>query len=356
MKKRLSLILIVILALSFAACGKTGSNNRQTKSTGQTSATQQVTTGQIIQNVTTSTSFNNTSPTGALRFVVMGDSRGSDNGVNSAVVKGIMEKIKTVSPQPQFAIMPGDICSGSKSYSTTKAQLEYFKKLITAYYPIEFFYPGIGNHEIIAGPDGEKAFAEVFPEFKASFMEGYNRTVYYFDQGNTRFFMLNSDHPGEVHTISSIQQTWVKNNIDSGKAHNLYFIHEPAYPTGDHVGSSLDANLTLRNSLWKLFDTSAAPMAFCGHEHFYSKRHIDSSFNEKSDAKDLTFQKSIYQITTGGFGAPHYTGYTSKKGVDVPPIPEYHYIIVDINENKIKLTVYNIDNKIIDQFEQDKWQ
>lgn len=288
-----------------------------------------------------------------LRFVVMADSRGSDNGVNSSTVKKTLERIKKLSPQPEFAVMPGDLVDGAKDLNGVKSQLEYFKKIATAYYPISFFYPGIGNHEVnVSGLGGEKAFAGAFKEFQAVFLKDFNRTAYFFDKGDARFFMLNSNHPGEAHTIGDSQLAWLRENIDKSKRYNFYFLHEPAYPTGTHVGSSLDANPYKRDRLWEVIDGSNSPMVFCGHEHNYTRRHISSHFNEKVNGVDFKFAKSVFQVTAGSFGAPLYKGYTSKKDVDVPPILQYHFVVVDINKDRIKATVYTLDGIVIDGFEQ----
>jgi len=126
----------------------------------------------------------------------MADCRGSQGGINLPAVTKTLESIKKITPQPLFAVMPGDLVGGASSYSSEKAQLQYFKNTITKYYPMSFFYPGFGNHEATAGIKGEEAFQEVFPEIKGSFLEGYHNTVYYFDNSTTRFYMLNSNHPG----------------------------------------------------------------------------------------------------------------------------------------------------------------
>jgi hypothetical protein len=287
-----------------------------------------------------------------LRFVVMADCRGSDRGINTKAVSKTFESIKKIDPQPQFAVMPGDLVGGAESYSEISAQLLHFKNTVTKYYPIDFFYPGFGNHEATGGTEGELAFKEIFSEIKANFLKGYNNTVYYFDKNDTRFYMLNSNHPGESHIISDAQLNWVKANTDTNKKHNLYFFHEPAYPTGAHVGGSLDANQLQRDKLWEIIDQSINPMAFCGHEHNYSRRHINSDFNETVNGRAFKFNKLVYQVITGTFGAPVYKDYTEKKNVDVPPIPEYNFAVVDISNDKIKVTVYNLDGKVIDQFEQ----
>jgi len=289
--------------------------------------------------------------TKTVRLVVMADSRGDNRGVNTRVVKAIMEKIKKLSPQPLFAVMPGDLVDGAQSYPEVKRQLEFFKKTMTGYYPPEFYYPGLGNHEVMHKSGGEKAFGEVFTEFKATFLEGYNRTVYYFDCGNTRFFMLNSDFPGETHRIAEKQLKWVRDNLDSSRKHTLFFVHEPPFPTGSGIGSSLDANRLLRDRLWDLVDQAEGPMVFCGHEHYYTRRHIDAAFNEKVNGTEFKYEKTVYQVTAGSFGAPLYKQYASKRNVDVPPVSKYHFAVVDIGE-QIAVTVYDLDGKVIDRFRQ----
>jgi hypothetical protein len=280
----------------------------------------------------------------------MADSRGSDNGVNSSIVNKIMTEIKQLSPQPEFAIMPGDLVDGAISYDMVKSQLEFFKKIVTKYYPEEFFYPGVGNHEVSYGVNGEQALGEVFKKYKATFLKGYNRSVYYIDKGNSRFFMLNSDHPGEISTISQTQLNWVRQNISSRCKHYLYFFHEPAYPTGPHIGSSLDIHPLQRDKLWQLIDKSISPMVFCGHEHYYTRRHINADFNESIQGMAFKYTKNVYQVTVGSFGASLYTGFTSRKDVDVPPISQYHFAVVDIYDDKIKTTIINVDGKVIDSF------
>lgn len=118
------------------------------------------------------------------------------------------------------------------------------------------------------------------------------------------------------------------------------------------MGSSLDVNKFQRDKLWQIIDASVSPMFFCGHEHNYTRRHINADFNETIKGQAFIFNKFIYQVTTGTFGAPFYKDYTEKKDVDVPPIIQYHFAIVDVSESKVKVTVYNIDGNTIDEFEQ----
>lgn len=287
-----------------------------------------------------------------LRFVVMADCRGLDNGINREAVTKTLESIKRLTPQPLFAVIPGDLVEGANNYNDLKSQLTNFKNTVSKYYPISFFYSGFGNHEATAGAPGEQAFEDVFSEISANFLKGFHKTAYYFDRSNTRFYMLNTNHPDESHMVSDTQLNWLKANIDPGKQHNFFFFHEPAFPTGAHVGSSLDTDRLQRDKLWKVIDSAKSPMVFCGHEHNYTRRHINSDFNEVIGSQTFKFNKLVYQVTTGTFGAPVHNGFIDKKNVDIPPVPEYHFAVVDVNESKIIVTVCNLAGKIIDRFEQ----
>lgn len=313
-----------------------------------------------------------------LRFAVAGDSRGSDrgfydgsdDGTNGRIIQKLLNNAKQLNPQPKFFVGVGDLIAGSPSKipAEIKAQLTNFRSHFTSVYPIEFFYPGIGNHEIKGSLEGEKAFNESFPEFAANpdvhFLEGYNNTVWYIDHGDARFFYLNSNHPrdsvnnmAEDHTISGRQLEWLKKNIDPSKKHNIYFIHEPAFGTWK-AGDNLDRDPYLRNLFWEVVDKSNGPLVFVAHEHLYSRRHINSDFNETVNGKTFKWTKNVYQITAGGFGGPLNGTYTDKKNVDTDPpcIAKYNYVVIDIlKDGSYHGRAIDENGKILDQFIQ-AWQ
>lgn len=304
------------------------------------------------QNTTSATNNTIVKKSGdGFRFIVGGDTMGFDNGVNSKATPKLLEQMKKLSPQPDFAMILGDTFDGSDDYGANKSQLDHLKKVLTKYYPLDFFFPGLGNHESPKSFTGEKNFGDAFSNVKASFLDGFNKTVYYFDYGDSRFFMLNTDHPGEQHLINGRQLDWLKFNIDPSKKHNFFFLHEPAFPVGDHLNDSLDVNKFQRDRFWEIVDNSKGPMVFAAHEHIYSRRHINSDFNEIANGVEFKFNKTIYQITTGGLGEPLHKLYKDTKNVDVPPISKYHFTVVDVDSSKINITAIDIDGKIIDEFE-----
>jgi 3',5'-cyclic-AMP phosphodiesterase len=296
------------------------------------------------------------------RFAVMADSRkGKEEPVNIEDLQKVLTQMKKVNPQPECVFFPGDLVGGADtSYTGMTNQFTIWKNAVTPYYPITFYYPGVGNHETAnANPNSmaEKAFADVFADFKVTEeLPGFNRTVYYLDYENSRFFMLNSNHTGENHLIDSTQRNWLLRNLNQ-KQQNFVFLHEPAYPFGPHIGSSLDAKSTERDAFWKIVDTANVSVVFVGHEHFYARRHINSVFNPE-------YKNNIFQVVAGSCGAPLYTAiagnlvskldnhkkFLRTANVNVKPIAVYHFAIVDVDGNKVKTTVYNVKGKIIDSF------
>jgi hypothetical protein len=286
----------------------------------------------------------------SFRFVVLADSRGDDHGINSVIVRKTLEQVKGLNPQPLFAFVPGDLVNGSKDTDNLRGQFQYFKKTITEYYPMEFYHVGLGNHEVMHNKAGEKLFARTFIELKENFLCGYNNTVYFFDYGNARFFMLNNDHPGEEHIIADRQMNWVRKNLKPEKAHYIFFMHEPSYPVGYNTGNSMDVDAYLRNRFWDLVDSLNSAIVFNGHEHFYSRRHINREYNETINGRKFEYDKEVYQVTVGGFGGPLAVNFVDKPGVDVPPIGEYHFAVIDIHDAGMEVTVNNLDGKQLDHF------
>ena len=280
----------------------------------------------------------------------MADSRGEDEGKNEKIIRKIMDQVVTIYPQPNYIIFPGDLVMGSRKPRRVQEQLEYFKGVFKDYLPIEFFLPTVGNHDAgCTGDDdtNEKIFAKVFSEFKANdFLEGYNRTAYYLDIGNTRLIILNTYHPYECNQINGRQLKWFKKVSSEPKQHKLVFLHTPAYPTGHHIDSSLDEYPEKRDRFWNVIDKNNIDMVFSGHEHNYSRRIIDASFS----TANYHFTRGVTQIITGGAGGPLMGAFEAKRGVIVPPIAVFHYVIVDAYTDFLNVAAVSVDGEAIDNF------
>jgi hypothetical protein len=286
-----------------------------------------------------------------VRFIVFGDSKGKNlSGINEKVLEKILRQVCKLKPQPEFFVMCGDTVAGSSDKNILLNQLLTLRKLIEKYHPTKLIFPVIGNHEV-NGQALDDRYEKVISTFYSNlepdgYLDGYNKTVYYIDFGNTRFIILNSFHCGEIHRIEGEQLKWLEKTASVDKQNKLVFIHSPAFPTGAHLGHCLDLYPDLRDKFWNVIRKSNVDIVFSGHEHNYSRRRIEQfSNNIDNDCKYVG-----YQIITGGGGEKLRDKFKSKDGVIVPPVCLHHFVVVDIEANSIKVTAMSSDGKIIDSF------
>ncbi|NDI36103.1 DNRLRE domain-containing protein [Chengkuizengella sediminis] len=280
--------------------------------------------------------------TTSFRFVVMGDSRGSSDGINETTLRSLLTEVESLPIQPEFIFFTGDQVMGG---SDVAQELSDWNDLVDDYFPLNKIYPALGNHE-----DDETIFSNSLTHLPTNQLEGYQRTSYYFDYGNARFITLNSNRKDQNgnYIIDSVQRTWLESILEkSGKTHHFVQFHVPAYPIGAHYGKSLDANREQRDALWDIFDEYNVSAVMTGHEHNYNRREIDSSFN----ATGYRFENSIYQVTIGGAGAPLSTTNRDSQNVEIGPIASYHYMVVDVVDEIAKFNLYDMNSNLIDSFE-----
>lgn len=277
-----------------------------------------------------------------MRFVIFGDSKGKDHGINKKVLRRILSRAKNLKIQPEYIIHLGDSVAGSSDIENLKFQMDELHKLIGEYYSIDKLLPIVGNHEVNNIPKDDKA-EEIFEECYSNisrddYLEGYHKTVYYKDFHNIRCIFLNTFHYGELHKITGRQLEWFKKACRCDIPFKIVFMHSPPYPTGAHLKTCLDAYPEERDNFWKVVEGNNIDLVVCGHEHNYSRREICSP------------KGKITQIITGGAGEKLKDSFKSKTGVIVPPKAVYHYLILDIEKENIILRAISTKNKLLDHF------
>lgn len=275
-----------------------------------------------------------------MRFIVFGDSKGKNHGINEKVLKKILQKACKLNPQPEFTVVCGDSIAGSTNENILRYQLNNFKSILNEYFPNKPILPVIGNHEVNIAPQDDKfelIFKEVYNDFTPTeYLEEYNKTAYYVDFNNTRIIVLNSFHYNEIHKITNNQLKWFDKISAEEKSNKLLFVHSPAFPTGAHLGHCLDLYPECRDSFWSVVEKNNIDIVFSGHEHNYSRRIIPGS--------------KITQIISGGAGEKLRNKYKDKKGVIVPPIDKFHFLVVDINNNLIEVSAISTKGTVLDNF------
>jgi len=258
-------------------------------------------------------------------FVSMADSRGSDNGVNDAVLSAIVSEV--VSETAAFVFFPGDLVTGSSDGATLNSQLNHWRDVMAPVYSSGMFgakvYAGPGNHEIW-NTGSEAVWQSIFSDLPANGPTGETYMTYSMDYENAHFVMLNTNRAGNHHTIN---YTWLANDLASTTAQHVFvFGHEPAFPVGPHVGSSLDYYSTQRDEFWQLLVDYNVDIYFAGHEHLYDHVEVDG----------------VHQIINGTCGAPIYSGY----GGDF-----YHYALIEVDGPDVSVSIIDDGGTLRDFFE-----
>ncbi len=325
-------------------------------------------------------------------FGVFSDTRAHDhtpvaiealNGVNARVLRQIA--LGAFHRQARFTVVPGDLISGVTSNAEkARLQLRSWKKAVTPIARFIPFYTGLGNHDaeiydrrdvdgksVRVRKTGQDNAEEMFRREMTNPTNGpdlppdsddptYIENVYSFDYGNSHFVMLNNDYKdlrgtsddSEKGKIIGRQLGWLRQDLASasqrGQQNIFVFFHEPAFPNGGHLGDSMYDNgneeyVKPRNEFWRLLCQHNVVAAFCGHEHNYSRTLVDETV-------DASFSRPIWQIVTGGGGAPFHNQ-------DKPPwrgsvrffSPRQHYCLIVVEESRVQIRAYDLAGNVIDQ-------
>ncbi|MGQ9778405.1 MAG: metallophosphoesterase family protein [Bacillota bacterium] len=260
-------------------------------------------------------------------FLIMGDSRGRLFGTNGRVLAGLLAEATAGEERPRSLFFLGDL-----SFWGTPGEYAAWRRLVERFFPLTEIYPVMGNH------DGRlETFDRFFPHLPVDAVPGYGRTVYALDRGKIRFIVLNS----RGHRLDEAQRAWLARMLAPPRPHHaVVLLHEPFYPTGAHLGASLDRYPSERDLAWAVLDTGGAEMVFVSHEHNYSRRVIPSRARP---------ERVIHQVCVGSAGAPLRRTLTTGQEVEVFCV-SYCYAILKIEEGRLQVTVYGPGRKVLDAF------
>jgi hypothetical protein len=337
-------------------------------------------------------SFRTAPATGSSRpfhFAVMSDSRAAGGGDPLTNVENVnWRALQRLMPEAyrqgaEFILFAGDLVSG---YTSSRAdfvrQLHSWRQVTDPVAALVPIYEGMGNHESL-GPAGESGrltrsytganapevvFSEQFvnptngPPPEAPGAPPYGETVYSFDWGNAHFTSLNanywwksgaSEEPGNpLGHLMEGQMQWLEQDLASarerGQEHLFVYFHTPVFPNGGHIrdsmwygGASPDV-IAMRDRFLSICSSQEVLAVFAGHEHNYSRMLIDHSLVD-------AVQHPIWQIVSGGAGAPYYgqeqTPWTDR--VEAFSV-QSHFVLVDVDGDAVTLKAISIDGQVID--------
>ena len=110
-----------------------------------------------------------------------------------------------------------------------------------------------------------------------------------------------------------------------------------------------------RNELWETMASTPKMVAFItGDEHAYARLYVDDNtsvgIKTKSDGSTAVFKHPVWQVTSGGAGAPWYD-----KQINLPWSPNLvrhstqpHYAYFDVQPDSVKLEAYSQTGERLD--------
>jgi len=227
-------------------------------------------------------------PQPPVRFIVVGDSRGADNGVSSAILGEIVQA--ALDERVNFLLFTGDLVNGSSEAEILRSQLTYWREIMQPLYDAGIgVYPVRGNHD--AG--SQAVWNEVFSgpyALPANGPKGEFGVTYSFEYGNV--FVVGLDQYARLHQVNL---DWLAEQLAANRQPVVFaFGHEPAFKASHP--DVLDELPDARNAFWQILASGGARIYFAGHDHLYDHARIDDG--DGNPANDL------HQIIIGGGGAP----------------------------------------------------
>lgn len=306
-------------------------------------------------------------------FIVYGDTRGRRDGleqqyehsliVNSAVQN--IKKLETTDSPVRFVLQTGDgVANGRINRQWNVSYIDLINRLTQDGGVHYFLAPG--NHDLTSAPlhddpqrqIGLKNFyaanAELIPP-NGSPRRMKDYPVFSFGYGNSFFIAFDSNIAGDEK-----QFEWVKSQLeglDRNRYRNVFvYSHHPAFSSGPHGGAKVEGpTKIIRERYMPLFRKHHVRAFFNGHEHYFEhwvERYEDAAGKHRLD-----------HILTGGGGAPLYAyagdpdtreyikAYAAEKvtldRIAKPPAEPgggaYHYVLVQVDGEKIKMEVIGVD-------------
>lgn len=306
-------------------------------------------------------------------FIVYGDTRGRRDGfeqqyehslvVNSAVQN--IKKLEKTNFPVRFVLQTGDgVANGRIGRQWNVSYIDLINRLTQDGGVHYFLAPG--NHDVTSAARhddpqrqiGLKNFyaanAELIPP-NGSPRRMTDYPVFSFGYGNSFFIAFDSNIAGDEKQLE-----WIKTQLeglDRNRYRNVFvYSHHPAFSSGPHGGARTELQSgIIREKFMPLFRKHHVKVFFNGHDHFFEhwvERYEDSAGKHRLD-----------HVLTGGGGAPLYAyagdpdtrdyvkAYAAEKvsldriakpGYE-PGMNAYHYVLVQVDGEKIKLEVIGVD-------------
>lgn len=255
------------------------------------------------------------------KLVVTGDSRGSDNGINAAILGQVADAI--VAESPEAVLVSGDL--------VTSASLSAFQNWRTTMDPVYVagidVYPVRGNHDT-----GDLAsWNTVFGYLPDNGPVGETNLTYSVVLNNA-LIVATDQYSGHDYRVD---QTWLDAQLAANAVPHVFVVgHNPAFKVR-HT-DCMDDYASERDTFWDSIAAAGGRAYFAGHDHFYDHARLDDGDGDPDN--------DIHQYVVGTAGAPLYddAAYDGANG-DWTPVrvnheKQYGYLLIEIDGLDVTMT------------------
>jgi predicted phosphodiesterase len=265
------------------------------------------------------------------RFIVTGDSRNGDNGVNTVILGELVDEI--LDRRVDFVLISGDLVTGYNDQAALQSQLDTWIRTMQPVYDAGIgVYSVRGNHDL-GEPAGVAAWNNTFiGEFALpdNGPAGEKNLTYSFTHKNA--FVIGLD---QYVTTRRVNQAWLDMQLAANtQPHIFVFGHEPAFKT--RHDACLDDYPAERDRFWASIEKAGGRTYFCGHDHLYNHASVDDDGEPGND---------IHQYIAGTAGAPlrewagEYDGVNNEYTVkNIYNASEFGYCLVEVNGLDVTIT------------------
>jgi hypothetical protein len=262
------------------------------------------------------------------QFVVLGDTRTS--GLKPPdITYAIVEQAARARPEITLAV--GDMINALDTQAEVRQQWRFWREAVAPLDPARsggepWLLVTPGNHDVQGHSWATDLLVEAFPELPTNGPAGFERRAYTVDYRAVRFISLDSESRDELHLLNDAQLDWLEGQLrDNPNRYTIVFSHDPAYPVGPHIDSSLNIYPKSRDRLWQLLRKYKVTAYIAGHEHLYNHQQIEG----------------VHQIVAGTSGSYIYGGYGGEF---------YHYVAGEVGADAITFVVYDQQGAERDRF------
>lgn len=258
----------------------------------------------------------------AFKVLIFGDNRPAFD-VSTEPAEFVKIVNLTIAEEPSIVILVGDyVYSVTTDDASNNAKWSAFEAIIDKlghYAPV---YGAIGNHDaaLSTGTVRIEYFLHAFEQ------DNMPSPYYCFDYAGVRFVILDTEASGPVGRITGAQLIWLKSTLETAGSHMKFVVaHEPMYPIS-HIGSSLDTNITERDALQQLFESTNVTVFAAGHDHLFNRMTVNG----------------MVHVITGGGGAPLYP---SAWGGAF-----FHYTRFDVSKDSVNISAIGLDSQVKENY------